>query len=316
MPKTKENSNIDPFPLCRFPWMNDIQHVRLSACAKHTADSRTISDLIKSPREQSHMPAAASQRSWTRTPTHQTSTYSFPHLTIPCIPRRHEDRFRTATPISPDCLPEDISIHLDSYLYETHHNGEPGAAYPCERSACFRESPREFDDFYYARARYTRQLECEGFELGEVETLGRLAALVRDRLPLDSLQLPGQCKESRRALRYTSQVRADDNSLDNLRGQHLQQTVLCHLPQHGLLHHPPHTDPDPQSPGSTGGTRKMAGSVPRRTATQILPRPPSAGRIAVREICARVAVRRGTRRVTTTIARRRRSDRIGRNRAS
>jgi hypothetical protein len=81
MPKTKENSNIDPFPLCRFPWMNDIQHVRLSACAKHTADSRTISDLIKSPREQSHMPAAASQRSWTRTPTHQHQP--IPFLTLP-----------------------------------------------------------------------------------------------------------------------------------------------------------------------------------------------------------------------------------------
>lgn len=121
----------------------------------------------------------------------------------------------------------------------------------------------------------------------------------------------------RNLCRYASQVKAaNENPVDNLRGQHLQQTVLCHLPQHGVFYYPPHTDPDPQSPEPTRGTRKMAVSMPRRTTTQILPGPAAAGRIAVREICARVAVQRRPRRVTTTLTRRRRSGRIGRDRAS
>jgi hypothetical protein len=268
------------------------------------------------------MPAAASQRSWTRTPNNQHQPILF--LTLPthashagtttAFGLQHQSR-RIASLKTSRSLLSRARYTTGTLISTKQHHGEPGAAYPCERSACFREFPRPCDYFYYARARSIRRLECEGFELGEVEALGGLAALVRDRLPLDSFEFPGQRKGPRRALRYTLQVRADGSSLDDLRGQHLQQTVLRHLPQHSLLHHPPHTDPGPQSPEPTGGTRKMESTVPRRTAAQILPGPASAGRIAVREICARVAVRRRPRRITTTLARRRRSGRIGRNRA-
>lgn len=41
--------------------------------------------------------------------------------------------------------------------------------------------------------------------------------------------------------------------IDDLRGQHVQQTLLRHILEHGVLHHPPGTDSDKEDPTGAGG---------------------------------------------------------------
>jgi hypothetical protein len=166
-----------------------------STCAYRVALSilPAISDLIGQ-HWQSHMPGRVTTVLGHK---YQTTTLPFPILALPShashagtFGSQHQTRW-TASLKNASVLVLAGNLHISVLLtlISTTHHGEPGAASPCERSACLRKFAGAYCA-YSSRARYA-WLECESFELGEVEALGGLAALVCDCFPLDCLQLPG-----------------------------------------------------------------------------------------------------------------------------
>jgi hypothetical protein len=127
-------------------------------------------------------------------------------------------------------------------------------------------------------------MEGQSWGLGEMETPCRHTALVPHCFPLDSVQLPGQCKATVRVTPHVQPV-LTLTLTDDLRRQHLQQTILRHLPEYRVLYHSPHTDPDKEDPRRTRGSGKVSRSMPREITTQILACPTAAGRIALSEVC-------------------------------